>query len=142
MDELRQDDNRYTPGPQPLRRKKRKRGGQTGNSNACTHGLYSASFSRAEYLEFQELVQKQGMDPELAVIRLKFQKLLETDPLNALARDRIVKMLVRYTRCNCELYGMKISVLRHAYEEALSRFALEVASHNNVDNFDFGELFD
>jgi len=61
---------------------KRKRGGQPGNQNARKHGFYSASLNQGEICEFLNLTNLQGVDREMAVLRLKAKSVLDFNPSN------------------------------------------------------------
>jgi hypothetical protein len=63
-------------------RHKRLSGGQPGNQNARKHGYYSAKLSKKELSEYWNLVNVQGMDPLLAVLRAKISNALVSAPGN------------------------------------------------------------
>ena len=58
----------------------RRRGGQPGNQNARKHGFYSRVLSKAEQLEVAEAEGIEGLDGEIAVLRVKLRELLEKHP--------------------------------------------------------------
>jgi hypothetical protein len=55
---------------------KRRRGGQKGNRNACKHGFYSGTLSPAETSQLWSITNLEGVDPEIALIRVKLQSAL------------------------------------------------------------------
>jgi hypothetical protein len=61
---------------------KRKRGGQKGNLNARKHGFYSGTLSPAETSQLRNITNLEGVDPEVALIRVKLQSSLQYDPGN------------------------------------------------------------
>jgi len=61
---------------------KRKRGGQRGNQNARKHGFYSRVLDEAERLDFELATGVEGIDDEIALLRVKIKSLLEHDPEN------------------------------------------------------------
>jgi hypothetical protein len=63
-------------------RHKRQSGGQPGNQNARKHGYYSAKLSEKELSEYWNLVNGQGMDPQLAILRTKVENALSSAPGN------------------------------------------------------------
>ena len=65
-----------------LTRVKRKRGGQTGNQNARKHGFYSKVLDEAERLDFELASGVNGIDDEIALLRVKIKSILEKDPEN------------------------------------------------------------
>lgn len=62
---------------------KRHKGGQKNNHNALKHGIYAKVLSEAEKVELEEARAAQGLDDEIALIRLKICHLLEKQPDNA-----------------------------------------------------------
>jgi len=68
-----------TLNPTPGRRK---RGGQKGNRNARKHGFYSTTLSPAETSQLWDIANLEGVDPEIALIRVKLQSSLQHDPGN------------------------------------------------------------
>lgn len=61
---------------------KGKRGGQPGNQNARKHGFYSRVLDEAERLDFELATGVEGIDDEIALLRVKIKSLLEHDPEN------------------------------------------------------------
>ncbi len=55
---------------------KRKRGGQKGNRNAEKHGFYAKVFDEAEQLDFNFATDIEGIDEEIALMRLEIKKAL------------------------------------------------------------------
>ena len=60
----------------------RKRGGQRGNQNARKHGFYSKVLDEAEQLDFELAAGVEGIDDEIALLRVKIKSILEKDPEN------------------------------------------------------------
>jgi hypothetical protein len=63
-------------------RVKRKRGGQPDNQNARKHGFYSKVLDEAGQLDFELATGVEGIDDEIALLRVKIKSLLEHDPEN------------------------------------------------------------
>src|SRR4030042_851408 len=61
---------------------KRKRGGQPDNQNARKHGFYSKVLDEAGQLDFELAAGVEGIDDEIALLRVKIKSLLEHDPEN------------------------------------------------------------
>jgi|WetSurMetagenome_2_1015567.scaffolds.fasta_scaffold530296_1 hypothetical protein len=61
-------------------RHKRQSGGQPGNQNARKHGYYSAKLSEKDLSEYWNLVNVQGMDPQIAILRTKVENALSSAP--------------------------------------------------------------
>ena len=68
----------------------RKRGGQSGNRNARTHGFYSEALTPEERLALQKAEDIRGLQPEIALLRVKLMEIIahSTDPelMNQVAR--------------------------------------------------------
>jgi hypothetical protein len=54
----------------------KKRGGQKGNRNAEKHGFYAKVFDEAEQLDFSIAAGIEGIDEEIALMRLEIKKAL------------------------------------------------------------------
>jgi hypothetical protein len=54
----------------------RKTGGQPGNQNARKHGFYSKALTHEEKLQFKDAVDVDGLDQEIAILRVKFKSLV------------------------------------------------------------------
>lgn len=63
-------------------REKRKRGAPKGNQNARKHGFYSKVLDDAEQLDFELATGVEGIDDEIALLRVKIKSILEHDPEN------------------------------------------------------------
>ena len=101
---------------------KRKRGGQEGNRNACKHGFYSAALSPAETRELWTITDQEGVDPELALIRVKLQSSLERDPGNRRVVREASRLLVKWYSDN---YGLD-SIERNYLKAVVNNF-LDIA---------------
>jgi hypothetical protein len=102
---------------------KRKRGGQKGNRNARKHGFYSGALSPAETSQLWNIANLEGVDPEIALIRVKLQSSLQHDPGNRRVIREASRLLVR--RYFAE-YGLDPSDRK--YLEAVVESLLEIAS--------------
>ena len=78
----------------------RKRGAAFGNQYARTHGYYSPVLDETEQRRYDQAVEVEGLDHEIAMLRVKLMSVLEKDPENiklitkaseALARLIVVK---------------------------------------------------
>ena len=79
---------------------KRKRGAQRGNQNARKHGFYSSILSPTELCEFWNIINLEGIAPEIAVLRIKLRSLLQHDPGNH-------RVLGEASNLLSKLYGAK-----------------------------------
>jgi uncharacterized protein YjcR len=64
------------------REAKRKRGAPKGNQNARKHGFYSRVLDEAELLDLEMATGIEGIDDEIALLRVKIKSILEKDPEN------------------------------------------------------------
>jgi hypothetical protein len=63
-------------------RKKRKEGGQKGNQNARKHGFYAKVLNAAGKKDLKVASDVDGIDDEIALMRVKIKNVLEKDPEN------------------------------------------------------------
>ena len=75
---------------------KRKRGGQRGNQNARTHGFYSHALSDAELSEMWNLISRQGIEPQFALLEIKLRACLEKNPGNERVLRDATKLVTRW----------------------------------------------
>jgi hypothetical protein len=61
---------------------KKKRGAPKGNQNARKLGFYSKVLDEAEQLDFELASGVNGIDDEIALLRVKIKSVLEKDPEN------------------------------------------------------------
>jgi len=74
---------------------KRKRGGQKGNRNARKHGFYSGTLSPAETSQLWNITNLEGVDPEIALIRVRLQSCLEHHPGNRRVIREASRLIVK-----------------------------------------------
>jgi hypothetical protein len=98
---------------------KRKRGGQEGNRNACKHGFYSGTLSPAETRQLWSITNLEGVDPEIAFIRVKLQSSLEHDPGNRRVIREASRLLVRWYSANYQLDATDSNYLKRVVENIL-----------------------
>ncbi|MBN1643583.1 MAG: hypothetical protein JW856_02015, partial [Dehalococcoidales bacterium] len=79
---------------------KKKGGAPKGNQYARKHGFYSKVLDAKELLDFEQATEVEGIDGEIALLRVKIKSLAERDPenlrlimqaMNALARLVVAK---------------------------------------------------
>ena len=89
---------------------KRKRGGQKGNRNARKHGFYSGTLSPAETSQVWHITNLEGVDPEIALIRVKLQSSIQYDPGNRRVIREASRLLVKWYS---EDYGLDATDSRY-----------------------------
>jgi uncharacterized protein YjcR len=82
---------------------KRKRGGQKGNRNARKHGFYSTTLSPAEISQMWNITNLEDVDPEIALIRVKLQSSLQSNPGNRRVITEASRLLVKWYSENYRL---------------------------------------
>jgi hypothetical protein len=98
---------------------RRKRGGQKGNRNACKHGFYSATLSPAETSQLWNITNLEGVDPEIALIRVKLQSSLQHDPGNRRVIKEASRLLVKWYSANYRLDPTDRNYLKTVVENLL-----------------------
>ena len=63
-------------------KEKRRRGAPKGNQNALKHGFYARVLDEAEKLDLEAAADVNGIDDEIALLRVKIKAVLEKDPEN------------------------------------------------------------
>jgi len=89
---------------------KRKRGGQKGNRNARKHGFYSGTLSPAETRQLWNITNLEGVDPEIALMRVKLQSSLQHDPGNRRVIREASGLIVKWYSEN---YGLDATDSRY-----------------------------
>lgn len=103
---------------------KRKKGAQPGNRNALKHGFYSKVLTEAEKLELQQAVSVEGLDAEIAILRLKISQLLVRDPDNLDLMLRASSILARLVRVKYQLNPQQRKGLKQAIGNVLREVAI------------------
>lgn len=79
----------------------KKRGAQKGNQNARKHGFYSKILDEKEQAAYDQAIFVEGIDQEIALLRVKIISLIERDPDNikliSQAANTLIKLiLIKY----------------------------------------------
>jgi hypothetical protein len=82
---------------------KGKRGAPKGNQNARKHGFYSRVLDEAERLDFELASGVEGIDGEIALLRVKIKSLLESEPEN-------ISLLMQATNTLAHLVKTKYNI--------------------------------
>ena len=98
---------------------KGKRGGQQGNRNACKHGFFSDALSPAEASQLWKIANLEGIDPEIAFIRVKLQSSLQYDPGNRRVIREASRLLVKWYSANYRLDPTDCNYLKTVVENLL-----------------------
>jgi hypothetical protein len=103
---------------------RRKRGGQKGNGNARKHGFYSGTLSPAETSQLWNITNLEGVDPEIAFIRVKLQSSLQYDPGNRRVIREASRLLVKWYSANYRLDPTDRNYLKTVVENLLEIVSL------------------
>jgi len=102
---------------------KRKRGAPKGNQNARKHGFYSKVLDEAERLDFELASGVNGMDDEIALLRVKIKSILEHDPEN-------IKLIMEATNTLARLLKARYNISKEqkkGLKEAIGNVLRDVA---------------
>jgi hypothetical protein len=94
---------------------KQKKGGQKGNRNAAKHGFYSRIFDEAERLDFNYAAGIEGIDEEIALIRLEIKKAISGgDDRNLLLLVKAASTLEKLIRTRYQITAAQRKGLKEA----------------------------
>ena len=102
----------------------RRRGAPKGNQNARKHGFYSKVFDEAEQLDFELATGVEGIDDEIAVLRVKIKSLLKHDPENIKLIMQATNTLARLVRTRYNISKEDKKGLKEAIANVLKDIAL------------------
>jgi len=111
----------------------RKQGGQPGNQNARTHGFYSKVLVDSQKDDFEQAVLVDGLDEEIAMLRVKIKALLERDPDNMKLIGQAVKILSGLITARFGTRADDPDRLQRAFQNIIDN----IASPMGVDFIDF-----
>jgi len=103
---------------------KRRRGAPKGNQNARKHGFYSKVLDEAEQLDFELATGVEGIDDEIALLRVKIKSLLEHDPENIKLIMEATSTLARLVRTRYDISKEDRKGLKEAIGNVLRDVAL------------------
>jgi len=102
---------------------KRKRGAPKGNQNARKHGFYSKVLDEAEQLDFELASGVEGIDDEIALLRVKIKSILENDPEN-------IRLIMQATNTLAGLVKTRYNIAkeqRKGLKEAITNVLRDIA---------------
>jgi len=101
----------------------RKRGAPEGNQNARKHGFYSKVLDEVERLDFELATSVDGIDDEIALLRVKIKSLLAHDPEN-------IKLIMQATNTLARLVRTRYNISKEdkkGLKEAIGNVLRDVA---------------
>jgi hypothetical protein len=102
---------------------KRQRGAPKGNQNARKHGFYSKVLDEAEQFDFELASDVNGIDDEIALLRVKIKSVLEKDPEN-------IKLIMQATNTLAGLVKTRYKITkeqRKGLKEAIGNVLRDIA---------------
>ncbi len=102
----------------------RKRGAPKGNQNARKHGFYAKVLNEAEQLDFELASGVEGIDDEIALLRVKIKSILENDPENIRLIMQATSALERLIRTRYKITKEQRKGLKEAIGNVLRDVAL------------------
>jgi len=89
-------------------------GAPQGNQNTRKHGFYSKLLDEDEQYDLTQAVEAEGLDEEIALIRVKIKSVLRHDPQNLKLITRGTEVLARLLRERCKLSRQDKNGLKEA----------------------------
>ena len=102
----------------------RKRGAPKGNQNARKHGFYARVLDEAEQLDFALATGVDGIDDEIALLRVNIKSILENDPENIKLIMQATNALERLIRTRYKITKEQWKGLKEAIGNVLRDVAL------------------
>ena len=106
------------------KRVKRPRGAPKGNQNARKHGFYSRVLDEAEQMDLELAEGIEGIDDEIALLRVKIKAILEHDPENIQLIIKATNMLARLVRTRYNITKEEKKGLKEAITNVLKDIAV------------------
>ncbi len=100
-----------------------KRGAPEGNQNARKHGFYSRSLDEAERLEMEEASYVEGIDQEIALIRIRLRRLVEQHPDQISLHLEAANAIARLLRTRYQISKEQKKSLKDAIAKVLTEVA-------------------
>lgn len=101
-----------------------KGGAPKGNQNARKHGFYSKVLDETEQLDFMLATGVEGIDDEVALLRVKIKSLITHDPDNIVLICKAINTLARVVAAKYNLHRKDKQGLRDAIGNVLRDVAL------------------
>ena len=100
------------------------RGGQPDNQNATKHGFYATVLKKAEQLELEAASEVEGLDEEIAVMRMKLRQLIEQHPDRIDLHMDAASVLARLIRIQHQLTPEQGKGLKQAIQMVIKDIAI------------------
>ena len=103
---------------------KRKKGAPEGNQNARKHGFYSQILDGAEQLDLEAAAGVEGIDGEIALLRVKIKSILVNDPDNIKLFMEATNTLARLVRTRYNITSQGKNGLKEAIGNVIKDIAI------------------
>ena len=100
-----------------------KRGAPNGNHNARKHGFYSRALTEAEKIELEEAGYVEGIDQEIALLRIKLRELVENEPDRIDLHFEAANTIARLVKTRYQITKEQ----KRSLKEAIAKVLTEVA---------------
>jgi hypothetical protein len=100
------------------------RGAPLGNQNARTHGFYSKVLDEEQQREYTQATEVEGLDSEIALLRVKIKSLVARDPENIDLITQVTNALARLIVTKYNINKTDKQGLREAIGNVLKDVAL------------------
>ena len=104
----------------------RRRGAPYGNQNARKHGFYSHVLDPEEQADFEQATEVEGLDEEIALVRVKLKSLIARDPDNTKLIMQGVATLEKLVKTRYSIGKEDKQGLREAIENVLRDVAIPI----------------
>lgn len=101
-----------------------RRGAPKGNQNARKHGFYSRALDEAEKVELEEAAFVEGIDDEIALLRVKLRELIEDHPERIDLHFEAANTIARLVRTRYQITREQKKSLKEAIAKVLTEAAL------------------
>lgn len=101
-----------------------KRGAPKGNQNARKHGFYSRVLTEAQQVELESASQIEGVDQEIAFLRVKLQQLADERPDRLDLQLEAASTIARLIRTHYSITKDQKKTLKESIQKVLTDVAL------------------
>lgn len=102
----------------------KKKGAPKGNQYARKHGYYSKVLDEEEQLDYEQATEVEGVDAEIALMRVKIKSLVARDPENVRLITQSINALVRLIQIKYNIGKNDKQGLKEAITNVLRDVAL------------------
>jgi hypothetical protein len=102
----------------------KKRGAPKGNQNARKHGFYSQVLNEAEKLQLEQACCIEGIDEEIAILRVKLRELIQHQPDRFDLHLEAANTIARLVRTRYSITSGAKKSLRDAISKVLTDIAI------------------